>query len=225
MRILSRKVLQVTAMMAVVVFPSAAAADTITITGGTMETQIRASLARGLFEGSGFLLGFGADGFAATVATDCVPCVAGDSVNFSAEFNLPRASGRALVDGMSYSQIFLEMTGTFSAPSFQISGSETVIRSSPFTYAGTIAGFLIDPWEHGPTTPAFTKSLTGRGTASATFIFFDGGDEGRPSFTADDLRYDFEDPAAVPEPATLLLCGAGMAVMGVRRRLRQSRRL
>jgi hypothetical protein len=204
-------------MMALIGWSRPAAADPIRITGGNMETQIFASLARGLFEGEGFSLTFGADAFAANVILQCSPCTPGATVDLGGTFNFPRASGAALVDGVAYPRIFLEMTGTFTAPPFPINGAETVTRASPFSYSGAITGFVIDPWLAGATEPAFTKTLFGQGTASATFFYVNSEEDG-PVFTGNDLRYDFDSATPVPEPATLLLCSAGTAVLALRRR-------
>jgi hypothetical protein len=219
---LSRNLLRLNSVRALVLIslvtaPRAAAAEPITITSGYVETQILASLARGLLEGAGFFLSFGADGFAAAVARDCVPCTPGSTVNFGAEFNLPRVSGSAAVDGVTYPTIFLAMTGIFSSPSFQVTGAQTAVLSRPFSYSGSIIGYLVDPWTFGATEPVFTKELVGQGTATATFVYVNSEFDG-PVFTATDLRYDFADAAPIPEPATLFLCGAGTALLIARRR-------
>jgi hypothetical protein len=218
----NRNAVRALIVTAIVGLSRPAAAEPVYITTGYMETQIFASLARGLFEGEGFSLRFGADAFAANVIRQCSPCTPGTWVDLGGTFNFPRSSGAAVVDGVTYPTIFLEMTGTFTAPPIQINGTETVTRMSPFSYSGTITGFLIDPWVVGSPDPAFTRTLFGQGTASATFVYLNLQEDG-PLFTGTDLRYDFSSPAAVPEPATLFLCGTGTAVLALRRR-RQSRK-
>lgn len=215
--------LRVLSLAAVVLLPGPASADPVTITAGHTEVLLGAGLARGALQGEDFSMTFGADGFRAAVALDCVPCLPGATVNLGGFFNLPRVGGSAVVDGTTYPQIYFDgMTGTFTSPSFVVTGESTVTLTQPFTYTGSVSGYLIDPWIFGITEPAFTRTLTGRGTASATFIFnrFSEEPDG-VMFTATDLRYDFDDAAPVPEPATMLLCGAGTAFLMVRRRRRQ----
>jgi hypothetical protein len=213
---LCRKGIRALVLMAVVALPRTAGAEPIAITSGHLETQVLLGLANLVFQGDGFLLDAGVDGFRTSLAFGCTPCAPGTTVDLGGAFDLPRGQGTAVVDGVAYSQIFIDgMTGTFSSPSFQITGAGTVTVTRPFSYSGVVSGFVLDPFVHGPTEPVFTKELFGRGTATATFLFSD--TEG-PLFTAHDVRYDFSGTGTVPEPTTLLLCAPGSAVLAMRRR-------
>lgn len=211
-------------LAAVVLLPRPASADPVTIRSGYVETSQVLALARGTLHGDAFSMTFGADAFVTSLAYDCWPCLPGTTVHLGGTFEGPRAGGSAVVDGTTYPQVFFDgMTGTFTSPSFVVTGDSTLTITQPFTYNGVVSGYLVDPWVSGFTEPAFIKFLTGQGTASATFIFtrFSEDDDGA-MFTATNLRYDFGDAAPVPEPTTMLLVGGGMAFMTYRERRRQS---
>lgn len=204
-------------VVAVTMVPRPAAADPVVITSGYLTVnEVLITNARLVLNGDGFALDAFAESFSSLLSLACLPCAPGTSVNLGGSFEGPRAAGSAFVDGVAYSSIFLDgMTGTFSSPAFQISGAQSVTISRPFTFSATISGYLLDPWVHGLTDPAFTKTLSGRGTASATFLY---NDADTPLFWAEDLRYDFADAAPIPEPATLLLFGTSATIVALRRR-------
>jgi len=218
MPMLSRNALRILVVaIATAALPRPASADPVRITGGSVDTQLLQSLARVFFEGDGFRLRVGVEGFVGSLALSCTPCTPGTTLDLGGRFDLPRASGEALVNGVTYPTIFVDgMTGTFTTPSFVIDGTGDVRVSLPFSYSGTVTGYILDPFVHGLTEPAFTVDLAGSGTASATLFYTD--TDGQRLFSANALRYDFEDTAAVPEPATLMLCGLGTALMALRRK-------
>jgi hypothetical protein len=143
---------------------------------------------------------------------DCLRCLPGSPVSLDAVLRLGAPhpnSGTATVDGVDYGWVFWNVDFRFDS-GHAIAGAG-VRASSPFTFVGSAFAFA----DESKTTPLFSLMLAGEGLAN--IAFFRHLDEG----TAEVLRvsYDFAAADPVPEPASLLLVGSGLAAaFGVRRR-------
>ena len=209
-------------LVAAIALPRASFADPVTLTGGFVEAALSFPSARGVFEGPGFLMTFAVEGFFTPVAFCRPVCLPGTTVDPGGVFAFTRAAGSAQVDGVSYPQIFFDgMTGTFAAPSFQLTGTEDITVAQPFSFTGQVSGYLVNPFVAGFTEPVFTKSLSGQGVVRATFLFRDVPETGG-EFSVQNLRYDFTAAEPTPEPGTLLLCAAGLGVLAARRRRKRA---
>jgi hypothetical protein len=193
-----------------------ARADAFVITSGTI---VREGLIQGVatynYAGSGLSVTgrFGE----AYLGPSCQGCRSGSIVGFSGQ--IYGGGGTVIINGESY-RVAFGGTLTFSSPAFVLPvvplNDSQITVTVPFTMTGTLfgctVGLLICEEEDIP----FRATLTGQGFATGLFI------QTNPDvreFYLTNVTFNFQ-PAAVPEPATLLLLGTGLAGVAARVRKR-----
>lgn len=210
--------------LSALLFPSIAAAEPIIIRSGAVEVGERFTVRPFSLTGDrGFSL-FGTIGNRG-LDPDCgggpeFHCATGEEARLAFRWSgLDFTGVDATLDGNTYREINHLSSTTFAKIDL-VSGtvllpqavSATVVLQAPFSLEGLFSALT-------PQGEDVTETLLGRGTVTTTWtgvIDPDAGTRWDLSFS----RFEFADPAAIPEPGTLVLGGAAAAVAAISRRRR-----
>ena len=216
-----------TVLLALTAWSRPARADTITLTGGSVQLELNLRAARIAVSGDGFVLRTSAEDLLVDLGS-VIPVPAGSSINLGAVVYPSLFSGEK---NPELNVAFGTIEGTLTTPDLVLTGDRSQIVTAPFTFTGFITGFA--PGDYpctgcpGPDDqPVLNAALVGQGTMRAAFGWSPPGDGVRPPGvyspaylpgTDYHVEYDFG-PSAVPEPSSVVLLGTGVLALVYTRR-------
>jgi hypothetical protein len=216
--------LLVAALLVLSIPPSAARADPIALTAGSLNIAWDDPSSFRVF-GAGFELSGLFVGVTSSPQRTCFAgCLPGTVLNLSAVAGDPFGLGTAttaVVNGFDLTdpfqpQTWLSLTGSFVfdagnvvLPALTPVGTGPIMSTAPFTFRGQVSGAS----RADPLTTVLNVELTGQGTAT-----FRANPQLNGTFGTPEVTYTFEELSPVPEPGTILLVTTGVAGVVLRRR-------
>lgn len=209
------------AVLTFAILPLAPAqADPIQITQGSLSGRFVVTVELAAPEESFFLTGTGDAVGGLFGPWRCLPCAPGSLQTLNSRWVGSDFRGQAVIDGTTYvfpsgdlgPHASVEFLGTWLAPAF--GGGLTASVTNPFLFNGVFT-YPFDPALPG----ARTEQLFGHGLATVNLFWLES--IGAWNFTGATYTFSPEQIDPIPEPATMMLTGAGLAIIA--RRLRRRR--
>ena len=207
------------ALILIVLFtPALTRADPLVVTDGTITiTGIMGGPLGGL-SGDNFVIAGLGGGVGSFTPQQCFPCLPGSTLGVNGFFGgSTLGAGSANINGTLFTNIGWGGEMFFNAGSIVVpSVLENVTITIPFTFTATLIGCSVNCVSN-PT--LFTVQLVGSGIANIELTFFTLSSNGQPIFQFNKATFQFQE---VPEPASILLFGGGLALLTAKLRRRLS---